>query len=55
MAQDIVIEIWHHGGHWSIKKRDDQYWYKAKGDAEWKSGLPPGMKHRDATRAFQAG
>jgi hypothetical protein len=55
MADDIVIEIWHHGGHWSIKKKDDQYWYKTKGSAEWKSGLPPGMKPRDAIRAFRAG
>jgi len=44
MTHNIVIELWHQGGHWSLKKNDDQYWYKGKDDTEWRVGLPPGMK-----------
>jgi hypothetical protein len=44
MSNDIVIELWHRGGHWCLKKSDDQYWYKGKEQTEWKPGLPPGMK-----------
>ncbi len=53
MPNDIVIELWHHGGHWCLKKSEDQYWYKGKHDTEWKFGLPPGMKPQDAARAFR--
>jgi hypothetical protein len=55
MPNDIVIELWHHGGHWSLKKSSDQYWYKGKDDTEWKVGLPPGMKPQDVARAFRSG
>jgi len=55
MSNDIVIELWHHGGHWCLKKRDDEYWHKSKADTEWKAGLPPGMKPQDAARAFRSG
>ena len=48
MPNDIVIELWHHGGQWSLKKSGEQYWYKGKKDTEWKSGLPRGMKAQDA-------
>jgi hypothetical protein len=48
MPNDIVIKLWHHGGHWCLKKSDHQYWYKAKKDTTWKAGLPPGMKPQDA-------
>jgi hypothetical protein len=44
MPNDIVIEVWHHGGHWSLKKSGDQYWYKSTNGTELKAGLPPGMK-----------
>lgn len=53
MRNDIVIELWHHGGHWCLKKGDDNYWYKSKAGTEWKA--PPGMKTEDAARAFRAG
>lgn len=52
---DIVIELWHHGGHWCLKKNDDQYWHKRKQDVDWKSGLPAGMTPQDAARAFRSG
>jgi hypothetical protein len=55
MPNDTVIELWHHGGHWSVKKSDDQYWHKAKDGTEWKAELPPGMKLQDAVRAFRTG
>lgn len=46
MSNDIVIELWHHGGHWPLKKSGDQYWYKGKDDNECGSGFPPGMKSK---------
>jgi hypothetical protein len=24
MPNDMVIELWHHGAHWSLKRKDDQ-------------------------------
>jgi hypothetical protein len=56
MPNDIVIELWHHGGHWLLKRVVSSIGYKAKGDAKWKCGLPPGMKpQHDAARAFRSG
>ena len=52
---DIIIEIWHSGAHWSVKKNEDQYWYKRQADTGWKVGLPPGMTPEDAWRAFKEG
>lgn len=54
MTHDIVIELWHHGGHWALKKNGDEYWHKGKGDSEWKAGLPPAMKPQDAARTFRS-
>lgn len=55
MAQDIIIELWHRGEHWSLKKTAEQYWYKGRNDTDWKAGLPPGMNPQDAARAFRSG
>ena len=55
MPNDIEIELWHHGGHWSLKKGGDQYWYKASKILNGRFGLPPGMKPSDAARAFRSG
>jgi hypothetical protein len=55
MPDDIVIQIWHHGNHWSIKKSGEQYWHRGKNETEWKSGLPAGMTPQDAARAFREG
>lgn len=38
MPNDIVIELWHHGGHWSLKKSGNQYWHKGKKDTDTKWG-----------------
>ena len=42
MPNDIVIQLWHHGGHWCLKKRGNEYWHKSKADTEWKAGLAAG-------------
>jgi hypothetical protein len=55
MANDIVIELWHHGGHWGLKNSVDQYWYESKNDTEWKSRLPRRMKRKDAAWIFCSG
>lgn len=46
------IELWHHGGHWCLKKSGEQCWYRGKNDTEWKSGLPPGMKPQERHGLF---
>jgi hypothetical protein len=55
VPHDIVIELWHNGSHWALKKSAHEYWHKGKGDPEWKAGLPPGMKPQDVARAFRSG
>jgi hypothetical protein len=46
VPNDIVIELWHHGGHWCLEKTGNEYWYKGNAYTEWKAGLPQGMKPR---------
>ena len=53
MADDIAIQVWHHGGHWSIKKSGLHYWHRETNGTEWKSGLPPGMTKQTAAKAFR--
>ena len=55
MSNDIVIQIWHHGSHWSLKKNGEQYWHRGKNEIERRSALPSGMTLQDAARAFREG
>ncbi len=37
IPNDIMIELWHHGGHWSLKKSGNQYLYRSTNGTEWKA------------------
>jgi hypothetical protein len=40
MPHEVMIKLWHYGGHWCLKKSDDQYWYKSKNDSHLHDAVP---------------
>ena len=55
MLNDNVIQIWHHGNHWSIKKSGEQDWHRGKNETSGRPGYPQERTPQNAARAFRDG